>query len=120
MKMRAVIEAGRKASPLVNKELAWMADRLSRCAQLLEDMAVVKSDLSKSAIAAECAHEVESLKGSFAALVSAWESFDKELGLYKYKGRARHHAPADLPGQMILSDEFLQTPRDASEGGTPA
>lgn len=118
MKMRAVIEAGRKASPLVNKELAWMADRLSRCAQLLEDMAVVKSDLSKSAIAAECAHEVESLKGSFAALVSAWESFDKELGLYKYKGRARHHAPADLPGQMVLSDEFLCSPVPDQNAGS--
>lgn len=120
MKMRTVIEAWRKASPLVNKEIAWVGKCLASCRQLLEDMSGVKSDTAKEAIAAECVHELDSLSGAFADLNSAWSKFDESLGEYHYRFRsAKKKSPVDLPGQMVFSDEFLQKPPAVSAGMVP-
>ena len=76
---------------------------------MLEDMADVKSDLSKEAISAECAHEAEFLRGEYAELKKFWSDFDSALSEYKYNVRKpKRKIPFDLPGQQKLFEDEEQ------------
>ena len=98
--MLTVIEAGRHASPLISKELESVGRCIERCQTLVEDMSGVKSVLSKEAISAECAHELDFLSVEFSELKKFWEEFNDKLESYKYRERKKKaNKVKDLPGQ---------------------
>lgn len=68
-------------------------------------MSGVKSVLSKEAISAECAHELDFLSGEFYELKKFWSEFNDALESYKYKPRKKKGKVVDLPGQQVLFDE---------------
>ena len=106
MRMRSVIEAGKKASPLVNSCIESLAQCIARVQTMLADMSDVKSARSMEAIAGECAKEMSFLNGEFVELRKHWEEFGDALASYKYKARkAKRKGVVDLPGQQKLFDD---------------
>ena len=104
--MLTVIEAGRHASPLISKELESVGRCIERCQTLVEDMSGVKSVLSKEAISAECAHELDFLSVEFSELKKFWEEFNDKLESYKYRERKKKaNKVKDLPGQQVLFED---------------
>lgn len=106
MRMRSVIEAGKKASPLVNSCIESLAQCVVRVQTMLADMSDVKSARSMEAIAGECVNEMSVLDGELIALRKHWGEFGSALASYKYKAKkARRKGVVDLPGQQKLFDD---------------
>lgn len=103
MKMRAVIEAGRKSSPLIGEGLAGMRAKLDSFGMLLSDLASVKSESGRDAMLEECRKSLVSLSDSLAYATSVWTRFSSVLGNYKYQfGRRKKGPPPDSPGQQVM------------------
>ena len=119
MKMRAVIEAGRKSSPLIGEGLAGMRSRMDSFGMLLSDMASVKSESGREAMLEECKKSLKSLSESLEYTTSTWARFSSVLGNYKYQfGRRKKGAPPDAPGQQVMNLDGENT--TASEGSVPS
>ena len=103
MKMKTVIEAGRKAAPLVSSGLSEVAEKLVGLRQLLVDLSAVKSEGGMRAVADECVRCLDSISGSLVDTTSKWRDFEGVLGGYKYSfKKAKTTASRDLPGQQML------------------
>lgn len=116
--MRTVIEAGRQASPLVNKGLSEMKSKLDSFRQLLSDLSSVKSDVARSAVVMECERAIDSLSGTLVDTISKWGEFDSALSSYRRKfGRVKISPSRDLPGQqMLFSDDAGGLPPQDATG----
>ena len=103
MKMKSVIEAGRKASPLVREGFDDLKSRIKSFGQLLSDLASVKSESGREALLAQCVIGLDGLSRAVAATATDWGRFDSILGDYKYNfKRRRKGPPPDLPGQQVM------------------
>ena len=103
MKMRDVIEAGRKASPLVNEGLDEMSSRLNSFRQLFDDLSSVKRDVAMDSLIAECSYMAGRIAEALSNTISRWNEFESCLSAYKYKfGRVKITSAKDLPGQQFL------------------
>lgn len=106
MKMRTVIEAGRKASPQINQGMTEIGEKLSSFRQVLSDLCSVKSDSAREAVMNECLRSIDGLSGSLVDTQSIWREFDETLCGYRYRfGRAKKKKVVDLPGQQVLFEE---------------
>lgn len=104
--MRYVIEAGRKASPLVNDGLSAMRSKVDGFRQLLSDLSTVKSEAGRAAMLCECLKGLDLLSGSLADTYAHWEKFASALKDYKYRfKKTKAERMLDLPGQQLLFAE---------------
>jgi len=111
MKMRDVIEAGRKASPLVNDGLKGLHKSLEDLIVMVNDVALVKSESIREVMASECKKLMNVLSSEVYDIEKAWHEFDGKLGDYKYKFGRRNGPPKDAPGQMVM-----EIPGEAEKG----
>jgi hypothetical protein len=103
MKMRTVIEAGRKASPLMNDGLGEAKRLVDSFGQLLVDFSAVKSEEGRAAMLQQCAAGLGRLGESLDGIGKVWRRFDGTLGDYKYQfDRCKKGPPPDCPGQQIM------------------
>lgn len=102
MKMRDVIEAGRKASPLVNDGFKALHESVEAFLVMVDDIAMVKSEAIRAVMASECKKMMSILSSEVDDIEKAWHEFDGKLGDYKYKFGRRDGPPKDAPGQMVM------------------
>lgn len=103
MKMRSVIEAGRKAAPLVNKGLAETGLLLDSFRQLAHDLASVRSAEARDVLAAQCASMADKIESALVDTYDKWKALDAAISSYRRKfadSKIRH--VRDLPGQQVL------------------
>lgn len=106
MKMRTVIEAGRKASPLVGQALEAACTQLEELVGNMSDLANVRSDAARSAMVNVCTKGLADLHITLGYLGSKWREFDETLGEYRYKFKQpKSKVVKDLPGQQMLFNE---------------
>lgn len=111
MRMRYVIEAGRKVSPLVNMGLSCLKDKIAGVEQLINDLSVVKSEDGREAMVRQCLKSVLDLAECVSSVETSWAEFDRVLCDYKYKFRkGKRELMADMPGQSKLFDDKTGEP----------
>ena len=104
MKMKTVIEVGRKSSPLVNGCIEGLKEHTQALAQLLVDFSSVKSEQGRAAMIEQCAMALDRLGDSLKSMESEWRRFDSALGDYKYQfgKRKKKGESKDCPGQQMM------------------
>ena len=103
MKMRTIIETGRKTSPVVNTSLAALKTQIDVFGQILSDLSSVQSECGRAALLEQCAGGLARLAAAWNDTTAAWHRFDSTLSDYKYVfGRHKKVSPLDLPGQQLL------------------
>ena len=101
--MRTIIEAARKASPLVNEGFSDLKARLESFGQLVSDLRTVRSDLGREAMLEQCSLGLSKLFALLSDTARDWERFDSILGDYKYNFKKRKKGPPpDLAGQQVM------------------
>ena len=104
--MKTIIEAGRKASPLVNKGFEDLKAKFESFGQLVSDLQSVKSESGREAMLTQCSIGLQGLSGLLAETADNWGRFDSILGDYKYNFKKRKKGPPpDLPGQQVMEFE---------------
>ena len=103
MKMRTIIETGRKTSPVVNTSLAALKTQIDVFGQILSDFSSVQSECGRAALLEQCAGGLARLAAALNDTTAAWRRFDSTLSDYKYVfGQRKKGIPPDLPGQQFI------------------
>lgn len=103
MKMRTIIETGRKTSPVVNTSLAALKTQIDVFGQILSDFSSVQSECGRAALLEQCEGGLARLAEAWNDTTEAWRRFDSTLSDYKYVFRmSKKGPPPDLPGQEIM------------------
>lgn len=103
MKMRTIIETGRKTSPVVNTSLAALKTQIDVFGQILSDFSSVQSECGRAAMLEQCAGGLARLATAWNYATAAWSRFDSTLRDYKYVfGKRKKGPPMDLPGQQLI------------------
>lgn len=103
MKMRTIIETGRKTSPVVNTSLAALKTQIDVFGQILSDFSSVQSECGRAALLEQCAGGLARLAAALNDTAAAWRRFDSTLSDYKYVfGRRKKGMQPDLPGQQLI------------------
>lgn len=103
MKMRTIIETGRKTSPVVNTSLAALKTQIDVFGQILADLSSVQSECGRAALLEQCAGGLARLAAAWNDTTAAWHRFDSTLNDYKYVfGKRKKGSQPDLPGQQLI------------------
>ena len=104
MKMRTIIETGRKTSPVINTSLNDLKTQINVLGQILADFSSVHSECCRAALLEQCAGGLANLTAALTDATAAWRRFDSTLSDYKYVfGRRKKGPPPDLPGQEVMT-----------------
>ncbi len=103
MKMRTIIETGRKTSPVINTSLSALKTQIDVFGQILTDFSSVQSECGRAALLEQCAGGLARLAEALNETTAAWSRFDSTLRDYKYVfGRSKKGPRPDLPGQEVM------------------
>lgn len=102
MKMREVIEAGRKASPLINEKLSSVREMVSEYEQLLSDLSVVQSEAGRKSMIEQCLQGLSRISDAVESVEAPWSRFDGTLRGYVRKFKSKKDVVRDAPGQTFM------------------